>query len=282
MDDFKTKDNLKGQSTAPKSRSTKKSDSTKKSRLTEKIVITPLANPVITGIFQSVELSGQAFRSLVNAILADSGGVLIDEILTVTPESDHHSGLKNRGFRIDVEGLTVNGERIIVEIQLAVFLQMNERILLYINREFNAQTKVGDKLPDTIDSLRRVIVITILDYTLRENGKGFHHVGGLMYKDAPHESMTDLFEIHHLELPSFLEIIPDFNNPLHCWMTAFCRAHKGKTSLKEVVEMDPRLKSFYQADQGFAQFVDRYNLVISDPKTLKEYLSWMDDQVVYA
>ncbi|MDR1872120.1 MAG: hypothetical protein LBS60_09445, partial [Deltaproteobacteria bacterium] len=40
--------------------------------------------------------------------------------------------------------------------------------------------------------------------------------------------------------------------------------------------------SFYQADQGFAQFVDRYNLVISDPKTLKEYLSWMDDQVVYA
>jgi hypothetical protein len=67
---------------------------------------------------------------------------------------------------------------------------------------------------------------------------------------------------------------PDLKNPLHLWLIAICRAHYGKRSIKEVVNMDTALKNFYETDPGFAQYVDRFDLVAADPKVVRAYKKW--------
>jgi hypothetical protein len=125
-----------------------------------------------------------------------------------------------------------------------------------------------------------VIVINLLDFTLRPKGKNFHQVGELVYREEPHEILTDRLEIHHLQLSKFKEISPDFNNPLHCWLTALNRAQSLKKPLKEIVKMDPHLSAYYKADPGFAEFVERHGLVASNPQTRKEYDLWVIDQIL--
>jgi hypothetical protein len=54
-----------------------------------------------------------------------------------------------------------------------------------------------------------------------------------------------------------MELAPDFDNPLHCWLTAFGRCRRLGRPMLEVVGMEPGLKAFFEADQGFAQCVER-------------------------
>jgi hypothetical protein len=45
----------------------------------------PLADTVISKIFQDADVSGLALRSLLNAVLADSGDKLVGDVLWVPP-----------------------------------------------------------------------------------------------------------------------------------------------------------------------------------------------------
>ncbi|MDR1871235.1 MAG: hypothetical protein LBS60_04785 [Deltaproteobacteria bacterium] len=89
MDDFKTD--------VPESLALKSFDQTVGSP-------TPLADPVIMAIFQSVELSGLAMKSLVNAVLADSGGVHIKSINRYSPKIYSLRGKDERGGHLDLRG----------------------------------------------------------------------------------------------------------------------------------------------------------------------------------
>jgi hypothetical protein len=84
----------------------------------------------------------------------------------VTPQRVHSSG--DRGFRIDVEATTVEGEFIIFEVQLQPFKLMIERILLYTQAKFVFISKRGEKLADATRRLPKVIALNILDYQLLE------------------------------------------------------------------------------------------------------------------
>jgi hypothetical protein len=44
--------------------------------------------------------------------------------------------------------------------------------------------------------------------------------------------------------------------------------------------MDENPKELYSADQDFAQFVDRYGLVASDPKAHEEYNRWRIERIL--
>jgi hypothetical protein len=50
---------------------------------------------------------------------------------------------------------------------------------------------------------------------------------------------------------------------------------QNKAPLGEVVKMNEHLSKFYNDDKGFEQFVDRFNKVSSDKKTLEEYTEWL-------
>ncbi|MDR0671481.1 MAG: Rpn family recombination-promoting nuclease/putative transposase [Oscillospiraceae bacterium] len=239
----------------------------------------PLADPVITAIFQDASVSGLAMKSLLNASLADSGDALISDVVTVTPQRVH-TGTGERGYRIDVEAVTAAGEIVLCDVQLRPFSATNERSLLYGEQSLSGGARRGDTLTVVTANLPRVIVLNILDFVLRPSGRNFHQVAELTYREAPRERAVERFEIHHLQLPVFRELKPDFKSPLHCWLTAICRAQEQKVFLREVVEMDAALKAYCEVDPGFAQFVERHGYVASLPQVRKEYKLWQIEQVV--
>jgi hypothetical protein len=158
--------------------------------------------------------------------LNDSGDELLDEIVTVTPQRVH-SNTGSRGYRVDVEGRTVKGNVALLEVQLSPFKSTIERSLIYAEQPLIGNARRGDTLKKVTAGMPRVIVVNILDFILRKNGRNFHQVAELTYREAPQERATDRFEIHALELPKFRELeYADMSKPLHCWLTAICEAQE--------------------------------------------------------
>ena len=194
---------------------------------------TPLSDPVLAAIFQDVEVSGLAMRSLLNATLEDSGDMLVGDVISVTPQRVH-SGTGMRGYRIDVEAKTASGEIALVEVQLTIFASTIERALLYAEQSLGSYAKRGATLTEAASGMPRVIVVNILEKALRKSG-GFHQVVELLYREAPYERATDRLEIHNLELSKYRKLEDvELRKPLHCWLTAICRSQDSKTSLEEV------------------------------------------------
>jgi flagellar biosynthesis/type III secretory pathway protein FliH len=240
---------------------------------------TPLADPVFTAIFQNAEVSGLAMKSLLNATLEDSGDKPVGEVISVTPQSVH-SETSPRGFRIDVEARMVGGEIAIVEVQLKAFASTIERTLLYAEQALASLAKRGEKLQEVTYTMPRVLVVNILEKALREKG-GFHQVVELLYRELPYERATDKLQIHNLELSKYRLLKNEKPiNSLHNWLTAICKSQDTKKSLAEVVTMDEQLKSFYDDDPGFAQFVERHGFVVSSPEVRKAYRRWEYDMIV--
>jgi predicted transposase/invertase (TIGR01784 family) len=238
-----------------------------------------LADPVITAIFQNGEVSGLAMKSLLNAKFADSGDSLIRGIASVTPQRVH-SESGRRGYRIDVEAVTDKGEIALFDVQMSRFASTVERSLLYSEQALASRAVRGDKLTEVTYTMPKVVVLNILDFELRKSGKSFHQVIELMYREEPAQRATDKLVIHNLELPKFRRCEPDFTNPLHIWLTAMCRTQELKKPMREIVEMDENLKSYYKTDDGFAQFSDRHGIVAANSDVRKEYRRWEYDRIL--
>jgi hypothetical protein len=157
---------------------------------------------------------------------------------------------------------------------------MNRRILLFSLRTLGKYAERGESIEVTVERMPRVISFNILDFELRETGNNFHQIGELIYREEPRARMVDNFQIHHLILPKFAKIVPNYNNPLHVWLQTFCLAQKFKKSLKEVIEMVPDLKTLYDVDPGFAQFVERHGVVASAPGVRDAYERWRIELLV--
>ncbi|MDR1559442.1 MAG: Rpn family recombination-promoting nuclease/putative transposase [Clostridiales bacterium] len=241
----------------------------------------PLADPVFSKLFQNAEVSGIAMKELLNATLEDSRNVPIGNIISLMPQS-LHSDASERAYRTDVEAVTVNGEAVIMEVQLSRFASTIERTLLYSGQALATRARIGATLKDVIVEMPRVIMLNILDFDLRANGVNFHQVAKLTYREEPRERATDKFEIHNLELKKFRQTEPDLSKPLHCWLTAVCRAQDEKKSLKEVVDMDATLQEYYKSNPGFAQFIDRHDRVSAEPEVRRDYRRWEYEQMLNA
>ena len=244
--------------------------------LDEWITPTPLSDPVLTAIFQNVEVSGLAMRSFLNATLEDSGDTPVSEVVTVTPQSIH-SETSSRGFRIDVEARTIGGEIALVEVQLKPFSATIERALLYAEQSLSSGAKRGDKLAEVTSAMPKVIVVNLLEKALRKAG-GFHQVVELLYREPPYQRATDRLAMHNLELDKYRRTyIDNPATPLRCWLTAICRSQDKKKPLTEVVKMEAELQEYYDNDPGFAQFVQRHGAVAAMPEVRRAYRRWEYD-----
>ena len=243
------------------------------------IVPTPLSDPVLMAIFQDVDVSGLAMGSLVNATLQDSGDNPISEIISVTPQRVHPS-TGDRGYRVDVEAKSSDDKIVIFEVQLSPFMSTVERNLLYAEQHLVSKAKRGETLKEVTEAMPQVILINILEKSVRKLG-GFHQVVELSYREPPYERATDKFEMHNLELDKFRKLDQEKPaNPLHLWLTALCRAQDAKTTMMEVVKMDTQLQTFFDSDPGFAQFVNRHEEVVAMPEVRNEFLRWQIEQII--
>ena len=73
------------------------------------IPMKPFADPVMEAVFANKDVAGLAARSLINAVLSDSGDPCIGEITSLTPQKVMSNPL-GRGYRFDIEARVGNSE----------------------------------------------------------------------------------------------------------------------------------------------------------------------------
>ncbi|MDR1607123.1 MAG: Rpn family recombination-promoting nuclease/putative transposase [Deltaproteobacteria bacterium] len=206
-----------------------------------------LAEPGFAAIGQSIEINGLILKSLFNSTLADSGDQPIGELTAMTLHELPFGG-------VALNGVTRAGEVVLLEVHSQNSPGFNDRFHLNTERSFDYYSPALF-LNEPIKREFRVIALAILNFVLRPDAKNFHQVAELTSREEPREKLSSPYTFHFLQLPKFKEIKPDFNNPLHCWLTALVRSEESNRRLMEVVEEDANLLKFSQADQGFAQFV---------------------------
>ena len=96
---------------------------------------------------------------------------------------------------MDVKAVTSKNEIINIEIQLKNEYNMIQRSLYYWSKLYEEQLEEGDRY----DKLSRTVCINILDFKYLKNDR-FHN-GYRLKEIETNEELTDLEEIHFIEIP---------------------------------------------------------------------------------
>jgi predicted transposase/invertase (TIGR01784 family) len=150
---------------------------------------------------------------LLNAILhLQADQKLVDiEIIENTKLSTEYPG--DRVGIVDIRAKMLTGEQINIEIQLANKYDMERRTLFYWSKIYTEQLKSGE--PFTL--LKKTIAINIVDFNYI-NLEPYHTTFHLRENNQPDYQLTDVLEIHFIELPKFRKAKPDLSKPLDCWL----------------------------------------------------------------
>ena len=154
-----------------------------------------LLNPKIDFVFKKIfgsEEHPEILISFLNAVLKPKKPIVSVEIKNSDLEKEY---IEDKFSRLDVKALTSNKEIINIEIQLKNESNMIQRSLYYWSKLYEEQLSEGDRY----DKLSRTVCINILDFKYLKNDR-FHN-GYRLKEIETNEELTDLQEIHFIEIP---------------------------------------------------------------------------------
>ena len=154
-----------------------------------------LLNPKIDFVFKKIfgsEEHPEILISFLNAVLKPKKPIVSVEIKNSDLEKEY---IEDKFSRLDVKALTSNKEIINIEIQLKNEYNMIQRSLYYWSKLYEEQLSEGDRY----DKLSRTVCINILDFKYLKNDR-FHN-GYRLKEIETNEELTDLQEIHFIEIP---------------------------------------------------------------------------------
>ena len=158
---------------------------------------------------------------------------------------------------IDVRAKTSKGENIDIEVQLTDQGNMDKRTLFYWGKMYLENIKQGQDYT----SLEKVITINILDFEFlgTESYQSSFHLWEDIEKDY---MLTDVVEIHFLELPKFRKKKDkDYReNDIERWLM-FLEKDISETTLKELMSLDTAIE---KAEQ-------KIEYLSSDEETMRIY-----------
>jgi predicted transposase/invertase (TIGR01784 family) len=145
----------------------------------------------------------------------------------------------DKASRLDVWAQTADGMQINIEVQLTNQRNMDKRTIFYWGKLFLDGIKQGEDYKN----LAKVITVNLLDFEYLELDK-FHTKYHLWEDEEKQYMLTDLIEIHFVELPKFKRLAQkDFKgNPLHRWLK-FLDQTTSEEELKELSEMDQAIRN---------------------------------------
>ena len=158
-----------------------------------------LLNPKIDFVFKKIfgsEEHPEILISFLNAVLKPKKPIVSVEIKNSDLEKEY---IEDKFSRLDVKALTSNKEIINIEIQLKNEYNMIQRSLYYWSKLYEEQLSEGDRY----DKLSRTVCINILDFKYLKNDR-FHN-GYRLKEIETNEELTDLQEIHFIEIVDLLE-----------------------------------------------------------------------------
>ena len=195
--------------------------------------------------------------SFLNAVLNRTQKEKLTEIEIVENKELTKELLEDKTGRIDVRAKTARGEQIDIEVQLTDQDNMDKRTLFYWGKLYLEGIKQGEDYR----KLTKVITINLLDFKFL--GTKDYHSSFHLWEDIEKEYMlTDLVEIHFIELPKFRELQDKEygNEALKRWL-AFLQKDISREVLEELMEMEPAIK----------MAEEKLDYLSSDPETIELY-----------
>lgn len=207
----------------------------------------PLNDFIFKKLFGEPE-SKENLRAFLNAILYNNIGnikdieIIKDKELT-TDEITNKTGI------IDVLAKIDDGTHINIEVQLTDQKNMDRRTLFYWSRIYNRGIIKGEDY----SNLNKVITINILDFNFIDLDK-FHTEFTLRESEYTDYKLTDVLEIHFIEMPKFKNLNnKDLeNDKLQRWLM-FLRNDISESELEELIDMDNDIKKSRRKIRIFKQ-----------------------------
>ena len=180
--------------------------------------------------------------SFINAVLKRTKKEKIVELEIIDNKQLTKELILDKTGIIDVRAKTSKGENIDIEVQLTDQGNMDKRTLFYWGKMYLENIKQGQDYT----SLEKVITINILDFEFlgTENYQSSFH----LWEDIEKEYMlTDVVEIHFLELPKFRKKKDkDYReNAIERWLM-FLEKDTPETTLKELMSLDTAIEKAEQ------------------------------------
>ena len=180
--------------------------------------------------------------SFINAVLKRTKKEPIVEVEIIENKQLTKELILDKTGIIDVRAKTSKGENIDIEVQLTDQGNMDKRTLFYWGKMYLENIKQGQDYT----SLEKVITINILDFEFlgTESYQSSFHLWEDIEKDY---MLTDVVEIHFLELPKFRnKKNKDYReNDVERWLM-FLEKDISETTLKELMSLDTAIEKAEQ------------------------------------
>ena len=159
-----------------------------------------LLNPKIDFVFKKIfgsEKHPGVLISFLNAVLKPKNNITDVEIKNTDIDKSY---IEDKFSRLDVKAVTSKNEIINIEKKKKNEYNMIQRSLYYWSKLYEEQLEEGDRY----DKLCRTVCINILDFKYLKNDR-FHN-GYRLKEIETNEELTDLEEIHFIEIPKLKKI----------------------------------------------------------------------------
>ncbi|SQC85559.1 PD-(D/E)XK nuclease family transposase [Clostridium perfringens] len=159
-----------------------------------------LMKPSMDFVFKRLfgaEESKDSLISLLNAIIKSDSPIKNIELKSPDLEKQH---IGDKFCRLDIKAKTDKGEIINVEIQVRDEYNMVQKTLYYWSKIYSDQ--LGES--ENYKNLARTVCINILNFKLLDNDR--YHNTYRLKEITTNEELTDIEEIHFIELPKSKEI----------------------------------------------------------------------------
>lgn len=182
------------------------------------------------------EESKENLIAFINSVLDPEDQV--DDIEIINNKELTKEMISDKTGRLDVRAKTIDGCEINIEVQLSNQRNMEKRTMFYWGKLFLEGIKQGEEYIQ----LSKVITINILDFDYLDIER-FHTKYHLWEDEEEDYMLTDLIEIHFIEMPKFRQLKrKDIeNNSLHRWLKFFDK-RISEEEIKELIEMDTAIK----------------------------------------
>jgi len=192
--------------------------------------------------------------SLLNAILNPSATEILTEIEILDNTKLEKDRLDDKLGILDVRAKTKSGFQINIEIQLINQYDMLQRTLFYWSKMYTEQLLSGEPF----NRLKKTITINIVDFSFIPLKK-YHSSYSLRENEETMFCVTDLIEVHFIELTKFRALNPDLNQALDRWILFL------EDTKPEVLEM------IREKDPAIAKAEQVLDWLASDAETVRLY-----------
>ena len=194
---------------------------------------------------------------ILNSFPTFQGLQRIKQITILNPELPKSTDLE-KGSILDIRATDESGRSFLIEMQGTPKPFLPERLVLYWAKVFAGSIIKGDEY----SILPKVFSISFLNFKLIKYSKEFHTTFRILDVKTGKIALTDVLEMHTIELSKIGKKISSLHSDLEKWVYLFREAQNLKEeSLKELISKNPMMEKATTELEYLSQ----------DPKTRQAY-----------